>query len=41
MFLLLVSIGPGSLALDRLFARRSDAEPNEDRTREQAPAVAA
>lgn len=41
VFLLLVFTGPGSLALDRLFARRSDAEPGEDRTREQAPAVAA
>ena len=41
VFLLLVFTGPGSLAVDRLFARRSDAEPSEDRTREQAPAVAA
>ncbi|MGW3827165.1 DoxX family protein [Streptomyces sp. NPDC005071] len=40
VFLLLVFTGPGSLALDRLFARRSDAEPREDCTREQAPAVA-
>lgn len=41
VFLLLVFTGPGSLALDRLFARRSGAEPSADRTREQAPAVAA
>ncbi|MFF3352399.1 DoxX family protein [Streptomyces sp. NPDC002917] len=41
VFLLLVFTGPGSLALDLLFARRSDVEPGEDRAREQAPAVAA
>ena len=40
VFLLLVFTGPGSLALDLLFARRS-VEPGEDRAREQAPAVAA
>ncbi|WP_406426841.1 hypothetical protein [Streptomyces sp. NBC_01589] len=41
MFLLVVFTGPGSLALDRMFALRSDAEPSEDRTHKQAPAVAA
>ncbi|MET7856487.1 DoxX family protein [Streptomyces sp. NPDC005318] len=41
VFLLLVFTGPGALALDRLFTRGGDAERSEDRTREQARAVAA